>query len=69
MKKTSLIVLVSVLTLLPFVGLLIVPGYSKTSPVIGGLPFFYWYQILWLFLATVLFGSAAVIWNRSEEGD
>ncbi|MHB1471244.1 MAG: DUF3311 domain-containing protein [Thermoplasmataceae archaeon] len=61
--------MVSALTLIPFVGLLIVPGYSKTSPEIGGLPFLYWYQILWLFLATALFGSAAVIWNRSEEGD
>ncbi|WP_393971984.1 DUF3311 domain-containing protein [Oxyplasma meridianum] len=69
MKKTSLVILVSVLTLLPFVGLLIVPSYSKTYPEIGGLPFFYWYQILWLFLAAILFVSASLIWNRTEEGD
>jgi len=58
MKKSSLIVLVSVLTIIPFIALLDVPGYAKSAPSLGGLPFFYWYQIMWLFLAT------AVVWLR-----
>ncbi len=69
MKKTSLIVLVSVLTLIPFIALMDVPSYSVTSPRFGGLPFFYWYQIMWLFIASVLFGFAALIWNRQEEDE
>ena len=69
MKKSSLIVLVSVLTIIPFIALLDVPGYATTAPSLGGLPFFYWYQIMWLFLATVLFGSAALIWNKTEESE
>ena len=66
MKKPSLIVLVLVLTVIPFIALLDVPGYAVNSPTLGGLPFFYWYQIMWLFLAALLFGSAALIWNRAE---
>ncbi|MHB8360390.1 MAG: DUF3311 domain-containing protein [Thermoplasmataceae archaeon] len=59
----------SLLTIIPFVALLDVPSYSKTMPELGGLPFFYWYQIMWLFIATLLFGSAALIWNKTEEGE
>lgn len=44
-----------------FVALLWVPSYAHLTPSIGGLPFFYWYSMLWLvinaacqFLAYVL---------------
>ena len=69
MKKSSLMVLVSVLTIIPFIALLDVPAYARSSPSLGGLPFYYWYQIMWLFLAAALFGSAALMWNRTEESE
>lgn len=31
-----------------FVALLWVPSYAHLSPSIGGIPFFYWYSLLWL---------------------
>ncbi|HET6965664.1 MAG TPA: DUF3311 domain-containing protein [Acidimicrobiales bacterium] len=31
-----------------FVALLWVPTYAHLTPSIGGLPFFYWYSMLWL---------------------
>lgn len=31
-----------------FVALLWVPSYAHTTPSLGGLPFFYWYSMLWL---------------------
>jgi Protein of unknown function (DUF3311) len=31
-----------------FVALLWVPSYSRLTPALGGIPFFYWYSILWL---------------------
>lgn len=31
-----------------FVALLWVPSYTHLTPTLGGLPFFYWYSMLWL---------------------
>lgn len=28
--------------------------YNRVNPELGGLPFFYWYQLLWIFLAAGL---------------
>jgi hypothetical protein len=33
-----------------FVALLWVPSYAKLTPGLGGIPFFYWYSMLWLVL-------------------
>ena len=39
------------LLLVPFVALMYPPLYAFDEPRIGGVPFFYWYQLLWLFLS------------------
>ncbi len=57
-------IVAGILTFIPFLFLIMVSTYVKTQPEIGGLPFFYWYQMLWLFLAALLFFIAAVLWNR-----
>jgi hypothetical protein len=31
-----------------FVALLWVPSYAHLTPTLGGIPFFYWYSLLWL---------------------
>jgi hypothetical protein len=31
-----------------FVALLWVPSYAHLTPTVGGIPFFYWYSLLWL---------------------
>src|SRR5437764_97955 len=38
------------LLLIPFVGLLWVPFYNRIDPVLFSIPFFYWYQFIWVFL-------------------
>jgi hypothetical protein len=38
------------LLLLPYVGLLWMPFYAKADPRLAGIPFFYWYQFLWVFI-------------------
>ncbi len=43
-----------VLLLVPFVALLWVASYNKTDPAIEGIPFFYWYLLLWLPLSTAI---------------
>ncbi len=39
---------------IPFVALAWVPFYDKVEPSFFGVPFFYWYQFLWVILTTVL---------------
>jgi hypothetical protein len=42
------------LLLLPYVGLLYVPIYAHRDPVLLGFPFFYWYQLAWVPLTSLL---------------
>ena len=44
------------LLLIPFIALLIPQFYNATSPEFAGIPFFYWYQLLWIILTGVLMG-------------
>ncbi|HXS63826.1 MAG TPA: DUF3311 domain-containing protein [Streptosporangiaceae bacterium] len=39
---------VLVLLLVPLVATLIPAFYNFTAPSIGGMPFFYWWQLLWV---------------------
>jgi membrane protein implicated in regulation of membrane protease activity len=43
----------AVLLAAPFVALLWVSSYAKDKPRLWGFPFFYWYQFLWVFLASI----------------
>ena len=38
------------LFLVPFVAMLWVASYNRTAPALGGIPFFYWYQLLWVLI-------------------
>ncbi|AEA61636.1 MULTISPECIES: DUF3311 domain-containing protein [Burkholderia] len=42
------------LLVLPVIAMVWVPSYSKVEPQWLGFPFFYWYQLAWVF------GSAAI---------
>ena len=44
------------LLLLPFVAMLWVSSYNFAEPMIGGVPFFYWYQLAWVAISAVLIG-------------
>jgi len=47
---------VRLLLLVPFVAVLWVPMYNILTPTAFGVPFFYWYQLLWIPLSAVLIG-------------
>ena len=44
------------LLILPFVAMLWVSSYNFAEPMIGGVPFFYWYQLAWVAISAVLIG-------------
>jgi hypothetical protein len=45
-----------VLLVIPFIAALWVPSYNRIEPTLGGVPFFYWYQLAW-----ILIGAAIVL--------
>jgi len=51
------------LFLLQFAALLWPPFYNKAEPYWIGIPFFYWYQLLWVAISAVI---TAVIYLVSE---
>jgi hypothetical protein len=42
------------LLLVPFVAVLWVPFYDSVEPTWWGIPFFYWYQLLWIILGAII---------------
>ena len=43
-----------ILLLIPFIGLLWVPFYNSRDLELFGFPFFYWYQLAWVPLTSLL---------------
>ena len=48
---TPALVVIAVLLLAPVVALMWVGSYARETPRLWGMPFFFWYQFLWVFLA------------------
>jgi hypothetical protein len=42
------------LLVIPLIGTLIPPIYNVEDPTLIGLPFFYWYQLLWVPLSVLV---------------
>ena len=53
-RRTSAWVLITVLLLVAVLGTLIVPIYARATPALGAFPFFYWYQLLWVPVVSIL---------------
>ncbi len=54
------------LLVVPFVGTLWVPFYDSAEPRLGGVPYFYWYQFLWIGIGALL--TAVVYFATREAG-
>jgi len=49
------------LLLVPFIGVLFPGWYNSVAPTWGGMPYFYWYQLLWVVIASVLTGIVYLV--------
>jgi hypothetical protein len=38
----------------PFIAVLWVPFFNVTEPTLAGVPFFYWYQLMWIGISAAL---------------
>jgi hypothetical protein len=45
---------IHLLLLIPFIATLWVPFYNRALPALDGVPFFYWYQIVWVALTALI---------------
>ena len=54
--RPSPYVISGILITLGIVVPLLVPTYAQADPALFGIPFFYWYQMLWVF------GDAVILW-------
>jgi hypothetical protein len=52
--NTPLLVVAGILLVIPIVALCWVSSYAKEDPKLGGVPFFFWYQFLWVFITAAL---------------
>jgi membrane protein implicated in regulation of membrane protease activity len=46
----SMLAVAGILLLIPIVALMWVGSYARETPRLWGIPFFFWYQFLWVFL-------------------
>jgi hypothetical protein len=59
-------VIAGILIVIAIVMPLLVPMYARHDPVLWGLPFFYWYQLLWVFIASALLLIAYLIMRKED---
>ncbi|MEW2622564.1 DUF3311 domain-containing protein [Streptomyces sp. NPDC048106] len=63
---TPVRVVIGICLIAPFVALLWMSSYSKTDPAFIGIPFFYWYQMLWVIISTALTMIAYKLWQHDQ---
>ncbi|HEX7056477.1 MAG TPA: DUF3311 domain-containing protein [Bacilli bacterium] len=52
------------LLLIPFIATLWPPFYAGAEPTLAGMPYFYWYQFLWVIISAVL---TAVVYFATKQ--
>ena len=55
------------LLLIPYVAMLWVPYYNRIEPELAGVPFFYWYQLLWIVLGAAILLPAYLAESRGRD--
>ncbi len=66
-RLTPTKVLVAVILLVGIVAPLLVGTYARAEPRLFGFPFFYWYQLLWVFVAAGLCLLSFVLVKRENQ--
>ncbi len=54
------------LLIIPFIAVLWVPFYASASPELAGIPFFYWYQFLWVIISGII---TAIVYFATRPDD
>ena len=65
-RLTPTKIIVTVLLLIGIIVPLLVSTYDQIEPRLFGFPFFYWYQLLWVFICAALVSTAHFLMRRDE---
>jgi uncharacterized protein DUF3311 len=57
------------LLLVPLIGVLIPTFYNRVEPELAGIPFFYWYQMLWVPLSVLVTVLVYFLTRRPKSDD
>ena len=60
-------IIAAILMLIPLIIYIDLPSYNSVNPELLGVPFFYWYQTLWLALSAIIFAVAAILLYWGEK--
>jgi hypothetical protein len=58
--------LVHLLLIVPYVAVLWPPFYDHAEPSLAGVPFFYWYQMLWIAIGALILLPAYLVEERDS---
>jgi Protein of unknown function (DUF3311) len=61
-------IVIAVVLAAALVGTLWVPFYNHTTPALGGFPFFYWYQLMWVPIVAILSAVAYGLSRLAQRG-
>jgi membrane protein implicated in regulation of membrane protease activity len=67
-KHVGTWIVITVLLAAALIGTLWVPFYNDLIPALGGFPFFYWYQLMWVPIVAILAAAAYLLSRRAERG-
>jgi hypothetical protein len=56
------------LLLIQFIPALAVPFYNRVEPVMGGIPFFYWFQLALVLVSALVTGFVYFVTERARNG-
>jgi hypothetical protein len=66
-RVTPPLIIAGVLLAAAIVVPLLVPTYARDEPRLLGFPFFYWYQLVWVFICAALVSAAHRLVKQHEE--
>ena len=68
-KHVGLWIVITIVLAAALAGTLWVPFYNRTTPALGGFPFFYWYQLMWVPIVAILSAIAYGLSRRAQRDD
>jgi hypothetical protein len=66
-RLTPTKIIVSGILLVTIVVPLLVSTYDRRDPELLGFPFFYWYQLIWVFICAALCGLSFLLLKRERD--
>jgi hypothetical protein len=67
MKPKARYIILALLILIPSIINLLTPLYNRNSPEFLGIPFFYWFQTLWIVICSGFYLGFAYLMNGAKE--